>query len=88
MSNGTENKLISFDPLFKREKRGNKSVKIEKKPTIKMYQDTDGGWHCDIDVNGYVYGAIRHTIEDIERFAIRQTVVQLGRGIDLVKIEN
>lgn len=78
---------IKFEPLVKKEKNSNKSIVALKKPTISIYQDKDGGWHCDIDVYGYVYGAIRHSRQEIESFAIRQTVVQLDRGIELVLVK-
>lgn len=82
--NNTGNKIFVSDPLHKKEKRGSKSIVVAKKPTISIYRDSAGGWHCDINVHGYVYGAIRHSREEIEGFAIEQTMVQLSRGVKLI----
>ncbi|MFN8296805.1 MAG: hypothetical protein U0T69_11455 [Chitinophagales bacterium] len=46
----------------------NESIVVPDKPSITVYRDKDGGFHCDINVNGYLYGAIRHTIEDIAEY--------------------
>jgi|UppTromiDAQCA005_1034438.scaffolds.fasta_scaffold04734_1 hypothetical protein len=81
--NNTGNKIFVSDPLHKKEKRGSKSIVVAKKPTISIYRDSAGGWHCDINVHGYVYGAIRHSQEEIEQFSDWQMSVQLQRGINL-----
>jgi hypothetical protein len=84
--NNTGNKIFVSDPLHKKEKRGSKSIVVAKKPTISIYRDSAGGWHCDINVHGYVYGAIRHEKSEIDEFANTQIKVQKSRNIELVKV--
>ena len=77
------NKLFTLDPLHKKEKQVNKSIVVAEKPTIGIYRYDTGGWHCDINVHGYVYGAIRHEKSEIEQFADWHIGVQLEKGINL-----
>lgn len=69
----------------KKDKRGSESVKIENKPTIATYQDKNGAWHCDIDINGYKYGALRHDKQEIETFAEMQIRFISNKGIELIR---
>ena len=85
MSNNTGNKLFVMELIPKKDKRGSESVKIENKPTIATYQDKDGAWHCDIDINGYKYGALRHDKEEIETFAEMQIRFNSNKGIELIR---
>ena len=85
MSNNTGNKLFVMELIPKKDKRGSESVKIENKPTIATYQDKDGAWHCDIDINGYKYGALRHDKQEIETFAEMQIRFISNKGINLIR---
>lgn len=85
MSNNTGNKLFVMELIPKKDKRGSESVKIENKPTIATYQDKNGAWHCDIDINGYKYGALRHDKQEIETFAEMQIRFISNKGIELIR---
>ena len=39
---------------------------------------------CDIDINGYKYGALRHDKQEIETFAEMQIRFISNKGIELI----
>lgn len=83
--NKTGNKQLVFEPFIKREKNGSKSIQPPAKLTILVYKDSFNAWHCDIDINGYKYGALRHDKEEIETFAEMQIRFNSNKGINLIR---
>ena len=83
--NKTGNKQLVFEPFIKREKNGSKSIQPPAKPTIFIYKDSFNAWHCDIDINGYKYGALRHDKKEIETFAEVQIRFNSSKGIELIR---